>query len=234
MLFLRSLLFHVLFYVWTLLCALLMLWTFVIPRRAMVKVVTLFLKSYGLLEKYVVGITYEVRGRENLPEGACVIACKHQSAYETLKLHMLFGDVAIVLKRELMWIPFWGWYQMKAGMIPVDRGAGGAAMRSMLENAKAAVDEGRRIVIFPQGTRVAVGAKKPYKAGFAALAEKYNLPVVPVALNTGCFWPRHSFYLYPGKVIFEILPPIAPGLSREELMQQVESRIEAASDRLSA
>ncbi len=232
MLFVRSLLFHVCFYLWTLLFAFLLLWVFLIPRRRMVRVVTWFFSTYAAMEKYIVGLTYEVRGHENLPVGACVIACKHQSAYETLKLHLLFGDVAIVLKRELMWIPFWGWYQMKAGMIPVDRGARGVAMKSMVENAGSAVRDDRHIVIFPQGTRVAAGAKRPYKIGVAVLAEKYQLPVVPVALNSGVFWPRHSFILHPGKVTFEILPPIAPGLSRDDLMQKIETEIEAASDRL--
>lgn len=232
MLFIRSLLFHVCFYVWTLLFAVLLLWVFLLPRRMMVRVITVFFSTYAVMEKYIVGLAYEVRGRENLPNGACVIACKHQSAYETLKLHLLFGDVAIVLKRELMWIPFWGWYQMKAGMIPVDRGARGVAMKSMVDNARHAVEDGRRIVIFPQGTRVAPDAKRPYKVGVAVLAEKYNLPIVPVALNAGLYWPRHSFYLYPGKVIFEILPPLPAGLPRDEIMSRLEMQIEAASDRL--
>ena len=232
MLFIRSLLFHLVFYGWTLFCALALIWVFVLPRRTMVRVVTFYFRSLVPLEKYILGLTYEVRGREHLPSGACIIASKHQSAYETLKLHLLFGDPAIVLKRELMWIPLWGWYQAKTGMIPVDRGARGVAMASMLTNAKTAVEQGRKLVIFPQGTRIKAGARRPYKIGLGVLAETYQLPVVPMALNAGVFWPRHAFLIRPGKVVFEFLPAIPPGLSATEIMARVELVLEAASDRL--
>jgi len=232
MTFLRSLVFHSVFVFWTALWAVLLLWVFFIPRRWMVKVITLFFSSYYPMEKYILGLDYEVQGRENLPQGACIIACKHQSAYETLKLHMLFGDVAIILKRELMWIPFWGWYQWKAGMIPVNRGAKSVAMLSMLHGAKKVAAQGRPIVIFPQGTRVAPGTKRPYKVGVAALYETLNLPIVPVALNAGLYWPRHAFCIRPGRVKINILPPIPPGLGREELMAKLESVLETESDRL--
>lgn len=232
MLFIRSLLFHICFFLWTGLWALLLVWTFFIPRRAMVWVITQFFRSYMLFERTLVGLRYEVRGRENMPQGPCIIAMKHQSAYETLKLHHLFGDVAIILKRELMFIPFWGWYQAKAGMIPVDRGARGVAMASMLSGARKVMAQGRRIIIFPQGTRIKPGAVRPYKSGVAVMYEELSLPIVPVALNAGVFWPRHGFYIHPGTVVFEILPAIQPGLSRDEALKQLETVVEAASDRL--
>ncbi len=231
-LFLRSLLFHTVFILWTALWAVLLLWVFFLPRRWMVRVITLFFASYHPLEKYLLGLDYVVEGRENLPPGPCVIACQHQSAYETFKLHVIFGDVAIILKRELMWIPFWGWYQAKAGMIPVNRGAKGAAMRSMLRGARRVAAQGRPIVIFPQGTRVAPGAHRPYKIGTGVLAETLNLPVVPVALNAGLFWPRHAFLVRPGRVTFRILPPLPAGLDRHAVLQQLETAIERASGQL--
>jgi 1-acyl-sn-glycerol-3-phosphate acyltransferase len=232
MLFIRSLTYHILFFAWTIFWAFALLWVFLLPRRAMVAVVTLYFKSLVPLEKYVLGLTYEVRGREHVPEGACIIASKHQSAYETLKLHVLFNDPAIILKRGLMYIPLWGWYQAKSGMIAVDRGARGAAMASMLANAQAAIKAGRKIVIFPQGTRVAPTAQKSYKVGVAVLAEKYDLPIVPLALNAGLFWPRHAFLIRPGKVIFEFLPPLPTGLGAAQTMQLLEEQLEAASAKL--
>jgi 1-acyl-sn-glycerol-3-phosphate acyltransferase len=232
MLFIRSLVFHTLFFAWTIFWAFALLWVFLLPRKAMVAVVTLYFKSLIPLERYVLGLTYEVRGREHVPAGACVIASKHQSAYETLKLHVLFNDPAIILKKELMYIPLWGWYQAKSGMIAVDRGAGAKAIASMLANAEAAVKAGRRIVIFPQGTRVAPTAQKPYKAGVAVLAEKYDLPIVPLALNAGLFWPRHAFLIKPGKVIFEFLPPLPKGQSSAQTMKLLEEQLEAASAKL--
>ncbi len=232
MIFVRSLLFHTVFFLWTGLWAFALLWVLLLPRRQMVAVITLYFRSISLLERVILGLTYEVRGRENLPEGGCLIACKHQSAYETLKLHLVFGDVAIVLKRELMWIPLWGWYQAKAGMIPVDRGAGGAALTSLIQGAAQPLQDGRRVVIFPQGTRVAVGDKRPYKSGISYLYEKYNVPLVPVALNAGLFWPRHAFLIRPGKVVFDILPPIPEGLPRAEAMRLLEETMEAASNAL--
>jgi len=232
MLFIRSLLFHICFFVWTAIWAILLVWTYLIPRRAMVWVITQFFRSYIPFERYIVGLDYEVRGMEHMPAGPCIIAMKHQSTYETLKLHHLFGDVAIILKRELMYIPFWGWYQAKSGVIPVDRGAKGVAMTSMLRGARKVVAEGRRIVIFPQGTRIKAGARHPYKSGVGVMYEDLGLPLVPVAINAGVFWPRRSFYIHPGKVTFEILPPIQPGLPREQVMKQLEEAIETASDRL--
>ena len=229
---LRSAVYNLVFFIWTLFCALALLWVFVLPRRLMVRVIRLYFLSLYPLEKYILGLDYRVIGRQNLPSGQYIIAMKHQSAWETFKLLPLFGDVAIVLKRELMWIPLWGWYQAKTGVIPVNRGAGGAAMRSLLEGAQKVAGQGRSILIFPQGTRVAAGAKKPYKSGIGYVYETLNLPVVPVALNAGVFWPRNSFLKRSGVVTVEILPAIQPGLSRLDFMQQLEEKLEAASDRL--
>jgi 1-acyl-sn-glycerol-3-phosphate acyltransferase len=186
------------------------------------------------LARGIAGIEYELRGAEHLPRGAGIIAMKHQSAWDTLAVPALIGDVAIVLKRELLWIPFYGWYARKAGMIPIDRGAGATALKSMLRRAREVVAERRPIVIFPEGTRTAVGAKRAYHPGVAALYSQLGLPVVPVAVNSGLFWPRRSFLKRPGRIVVEALPPLPPGLDRKAFLAELQSRIEAATERLVA
>ncbi|CAO3438301.1 lysophospholipid acyltransferase family protein [Azospirillum endophyticum] len=232
MIWIRSLAFNIAFHAWTALMCVALLWMLLLPRPQMVAVVVWYLRTVGWLERTLVGIRYEVRGRENLPDGPYLLAAKHQSAWETMKLHLLVKDPAIILKRELMWIPIWGWYAAKAKMIPVDRGAGGAAIKSLIRNSRPVRDEGRPIVIFPQGTRVAPGAYRPYRIGVGVLYESLQIPIVPMALNAGLYWPRHSFLKRPGTVVVEFLPPIMPGRPRAEAMRELEERLEAASDRL--
>lgn len=232
MIWIRSLAFNIAFHLWTALMCFALLWMLLLPRPQMVAVVVWYLRTVGWLERTLVGIRYEVRGRENLPDGPFLLAAKHQSAWETMKLHLLVKDPAIILKRELMWIPIWGWYAAKAKMIPVDRGAGGAAIKSLIRNSRPVRDEGRPIVIFPQGTRVAPGTYRPYRIGVGVLYDSLGIPIVPMALNAGLYWPRHSFLKRPGTVVVEFLPPIMPGRPRTEAMRDLEERLEAASDRL--
>lgn len=230
---LRSLLFNICFIIWTAISCLFLVWTFAIPRPLMVKCITWYFRGIEPLEKYILGLTYEVRGWENMPNTPCIIAMKHQSAWETFKLFTIFGDVAIVLKRELMFIPFWGWYQAKSGAIPVNRAAKGKAMRGLMDSARKVIEQQKRsIVIFPQGTRIPVGEKRPYRAGVFAMYESLNVPMVPVALNAGLFWPRNSFLKTPGKIIVDILPAIPAGLPRTEIAERLETTLEAASNRL--
>ncbi|HYG85703.1 MAG TPA: 1-acyl-sn-glycerol-3-phosphate acyltransferase [Azospirillum sp.] len=233
MTFLRSLLFNVAFFVWTALMCVGLLWMLLLPRDQMMAVVRWYLRTIAWLERTILDLRYEVRGLENLPaKGSYILAAKHQSAWETMKLHAILGDPAIVLKRELTWIPTWGWYAKKARMIAVDRGARGRAITSLIENSKPVRDEGRPIVIFPQGTRVAPGTYRNYRVGVGMLYEQLGLPIVPMALNAGLYWPRRSFIKRPGTIVVEILPPILPGLPRPVAMQELEDRLEAATDRL--
>lgn len=233
MIFLRSLAFNVAFHVWTAVICVGLLWMLLLPRRGMIRVVTWYFSTVAWLERTLVGIRYEVRGREHVPKnGSFLLAAKHQSAWETMKLHFLVDDPAIILKRELLWIPIWGWYAAKARMISVDRGAKGRAVASMVKNARPVKEEGRPIVIFPQGTRVAVGAYRPYRIGVGVLYDNLDIPIVPMALNAGLYWARHSFIKRPGTIIVEFLPPIPPGLGRAKAMQELEERLEAATDRL--
>ena len=187
------------------------------------------------LEKYILGLTYEVKGQENIPtKGPYIVAMKHQSAYETLKIFHLFGDIRIIYKRQLKWLPIWGWYIQKAGMISVDRGGKGA-MKSILQNAAPVVAAGHSILIYPQGTRVSINdtvKNKPYKQGAMRLYDHFKIPIVPVAMNSGKFWPRKSFIIKPGVVTFNILPPIPAGLPAKEAHQKMQDILESESNKL--
>lgn len=231
---LRSFLFNLALYGLTAVMCFLMIWALVLPRRQMLGVVHLWLRQVAWVEKHIGGITWRVTGREHVPKGACIIAAKHQSAWETFKLHILFHDPAIVLKKELLSIPIWGWYLRRSGMIPIDRAGKSKALSAMMKAAHAATDAGRKIVIFPQGTRVAPGVEKAYKSGVAALYQELNLPIVPMALNSGVFWPKNGFFKKPGTITVEFLPPVPPGLPRAAMMEKLRNGLEAASDRLAA
>ncbi|MBB6254070.1 lysophospholipid acyltransferase family protein [Nitrospirillum iridis] len=233
MLVLRSLVFNIVFYIWTAISCVGLLWGLVAPHRAMIWGIRGYMRSLVFLERTLIGLKYEVRGREHMPKhGAFLVGAKHQSMWETMKLHLLMDDPAIVLKKELTYIPIWGWYASKARMIAVDRGKRGAAIQSLLRGARERVAEGRPIVIFPQGTRTAVGAWRPYKVGIALLYQNLNVPIVPMALNSGLFWPRHKFLRRPGTITIEFLPPIPPGLPKEEALKRLETALETATDRL--
>ena len=230
---LRSTLFNLLFFGWTAVCCFALLPSLFLSHRTMMAWIFVWLRVVHWLEKTVLGIDYRVVGRENLPDGACIVAAKHQSAWETLKLHLLLGDPAIVLKAELLKVPVWGRYLVRTGMIPVDRGAGSRAVKDMIESARPRVAEGRPIAIFPQGTRTAPGTWRPYRIGVGALYEGLAVPVVPMALNSGVFWGRRAFRKRPGTITVEFLPPIPAGLKREEMMRRLEDELETASERLS-
>ena len=230
----RSFLFNVWFYV-TLtveLLALLVLLPF--PPLAMSRGVRLWCHVVQFGMRWIVGLAYEIRGLENVPDGPILIASKHQSVWDTTIFHILFDEPAYVMKKELISIPLWGWYAKKCGAVPVDRSAGASALRLMMQGAKRAVAAGNPVIIFPEGTRTAPGSKVAYHPGVAALYGQLGVSVVPVALNSGVFWGRHSFLKKPGRIVLEFLPPLAPGLDRRVFMTELESRIEAASGRLLA
>lgn len=232
MIFLRSLIFNIAWHLWTAIVCLLLIVTFMMPYRILLICVRVWLENITWLEKHVLGISYEVLGLEHVPAGTCIIAAKHQSAWETFKLHMLFYDPAIVLKKELLEIPLWGRYLARSGMIPIDRAAGTKALITMREAAHKAADQGRKIIIFPQGTRVPPGEDRPYKSGIVSIYKELNLPVIPMALNSGLCWPKGSFLKKPGKITIEFLPPIPAGLPREEFMTRLKDELETASNRL--
>lgn len=179
----------------------------------------------------VVGLRVRTVGFEHLPEGAAILAAKHQSAFDTVFWLTLRPLPAYVLKRELLWIPLYGWFAARAGMIPVDRAGGGPALRRMLRAAQAALSAGRKIVIFPEGTRTAPGESRPWQPGVAALAAT-GAPVVPVATDSGRFWGRRSFLKQPGVLSVVVLPPVPAGLPRAEMLRRAQATVEAESLRL--
>lgn len=228
----RSTLFNAVFWTWTAVLAVLMLPTLALPRGVIVAFGRLWSTGIHRALAGIVGLDYEVRGRQRVPASPAIYAFKHQSAFETLIQHRLFEDPAIALKRELIQIPLFGWYCRKAGMIRIDRARGLASLRGLIREAKDALDRGAEIVIFPEGTRVAPGERHPFHPGIAALYLQLGVPVVPVALNSGLFWGRRRFRKRPGRIVLEFLPPIAPGLARGAFMTELERRLEPATERL--
>ncbi|WP_422373860.1 lysophospholipid acyltransferase family protein [Roseibium sp.] len=232
MLFLRSTLFQVLFYSVTLILMILFSPVMLLPRRWGWWVVPTWSRILQLLMRVFAGIKVEVRGRENLPEGGFIAAMKHQSAWETVSLIPLFSSPTFILKRELRWIPIFGWYTAKFRQIPINRGKRSEALAAMMQAAKQAIAEKRQILIFPEGTRRPAGAEPQYKYGIAHLYRDLKCPVVPIAHNAGLYWPRSSWKVYPGTVIVEILPAIEPGLPSDVFYKRMVADIETASDRL--
>ena len=232
LIFLRSLVFNVLFYFLLVLWLLFALPTFLMPRKAILTVASWWAKSNLLLMRIICGTKVEFRGVEKIPKGPLIVASKHQSMWETFALVQFFDQPLYILKRELKWIPFFGWYVMKADMIGVAREAGASALRDMTRRAGKAVREGRQLIIFPEGTRRPVEAPPRYKHGVAQVYKVSGVACLPVALNSGLFWPRRTFMRYPGTLVVEFLDMLPPGLSRDEFIDRVRDVIETATDRI--
>ena len=232
MLFLRSLTFNLCFYLNTCLWLVIALPTFVMPYRAILEVAKTWGRVNLFLLRVVAGIRYEIRGREKIPRGAIIAAAKHQSAWETFALLHLFDSPTFIMKRELQWIPIFGWFTIKGRMVPIDRRKGARALAAMTERARSELGCGRQLIIFPECTRRPVDAKPAYKYGIAHLYAAEGVPCVPIALNSGVFWPRRTFLRYPGTVVVEILDPIPPGLDKEVFFNRLQDGIEAATRRL--
>lgn len=213
-----------------------MLWSLLLPNKVCLAIVfNTYIRYLNFIERWVMGITLKIEGIENLPaDGKFIIAAKHQSAFETLNIPFMkeFHYPAIVLKKSLTYIPIWGLYTIGMKQIAIDRGSGTVAMRSIVRGSKRSIDNGRAVIIFPQGTRTVVGAKKPYLVGIAKIYKELEVPVVPLALNSGLVWPKNSFMKYPGVVTYKFLKPIKPGLKPSELMEKLETIIETETNKL--
>lgn len=230
----RSILFNIAFYLnvvgWMLACSPMLL----LPRRWAIGCVHGWARSSVWLLRVVAGVRVEIRGTPPDRAAPLLVAAKHQSVFETFALLPWFADPAFILKRELTWIPVFGWWCAKMRMIPVDRGKGATALKDMARRAGAEAATGRQIVIFPEGTRRPPGAAPAYKQGIGLLYAEMGVPCQPVALNSGLYWPRRKWQRYPGTILVEFLEPIPPGLPREAFMGRLETAVEAASDRLLA
>ncbi len=191
------------------------------------RLISQWARFQSFLLKFLCGLDYRVEGREHLPPGAAIILSKHQSAWETIVFQQIFPAQTWVLKRELMWIPLFGWALKLMRPIAIDRGAGRKAVEQVITQGRERLQSGIWVVVFPEGTRVAPGTRKRYAMGGAALAAETGYPVVPVAHNAGSFWPRRGFLKKPGTVRVAIGPAINPGEKKaEEIIKQVENWIE--------
>lgn len=227
---LRSALFIVLFNAWTLVLGVLYLPLLAGPRGPAVVAARFWLKGAFLMLKLLCGLRFEVRG--TVPTGAALVASKHQSTFETFAFRLILDDPAVILKRELLRIPIFGWYLWKTGVIAIDRAAGTKALKAMVKGAEDAKAAGRQVLIFPEGHRMAVGEAPNYHTGIAMLYGSLGLPCVPVAINSGLFWGRGGLAKRPGTVTVEFLPAIAPGLDRKAFMAELERVVEAGTARL--
>jgi 1-acyl-sn-glycerol-3-phosphate acyltransferase len=228
----RSAAFNAAAAVWTLALVLVVTLCLVLPPATILRVSRVWMAGLQFLLRHLVGIDYEVRGLANIPPGPAIYAFKHQSAWETVVVHLLLPKAAIALKRELMQIPLFGWAGRRSGMIGIDRTGRTRALRSLIDGARAAFARGVSVIIFPEGHRIAPGRHVPYHPGVAALYLQLGRAVVPVAHNSGLFWGRRSFVKRPGRIVVQFLEPIEPGLERKAFMAELRARLDGAADRL--
>jgi 1-acyl-sn-glycerol-3-phosphate acyltransferase len=229
---LRSLIFAVVFYLGTALLLVLGSPLLLAPRAWAMAGLRVHARWSLAALRVIVGTSIEVRGAERLPPAPYLVAAKHQSTWDTFALVPLFHDPALVMKAELALIPLYGWFSAKFDHILVRRGRAAVALRTMLRDARARAAQGREILIFPEGTRRQPGDPPDYKPGVVALYEALALPCVPIALNSGLYWPRRQLWRYPGTIVVEILEPLPPGMARAAFKAALIERIEAASDQL--
>ncbi|OBZ95454.1 acyl-phosphate glycerol 3-phosphate acyltransferase [Pararhizobium polonicum] len=233
MIILRSVLFNIVFYINLILQMVVMTpFYFLAPRKTAWFVPKNWARSNHWLFRVIVGTTFEIEGLENIPEGGYIFAPKHQSFWDVYALLPWLSDPFFILKRELVWIPLFGWYVLKQRMVPVDRGARGKVMAAVMQRAKDEMNTGRQLIIYPEGTRRPPGAPPEYKYGIARLYRDLTVPVVPVVMHPGLFWPRRKFLRYPGHFKVRILPPIEPGLDPDVFLKTLTDRMESASDAL--
>ena len=203
-----------------------------VGRNTVVRVTNFWARGVLLGFKYICGITVEVRGLEHLADKDVLLAIKHQGGLDFIAPQTFLPLGAFVMKQELLKVPVLGWYAHLTGQIVINREGGAATMRSMIKLVRERFNEGRQIIIFPEGTRKAPGAPPDYKPGIAGLYKELNVACTPMATNSGLYWPAKGMAKYPGVAVFEFLPPIPPGLKRAEFMRELQSRIETASNAL--
>ena len=232
--FLRSLIYNVLFYIVLVFWNIVAIPTFVMPPRAFMAVAKAWARSSVWLMRVVCNTRTEIRGLDKIPAGPLIVASKHQSMWETFALMQFFDAPLFIYKRELGFIPFFGWYLIKSKMIGVDRNGGLRSLMDMARRAPKEIRSGRQLIIFPEGTRTPVDATPDYKTGVGQIYVNSGVPCLPVALNSGLFWPRRTFLRYPGTLVVEFLDPLPPGLSRKDFVIAIGTSIEDATNRIVA
>ena len=234
MIILRSLIFNILFFGYTAWTALWLTPRLIVGDADIKPQVKRWAGGVLWLLDHVAGITHELRGVEHIPEGGVVIAAKHQSAWDTMMFHRFVSHSVYVTKQEVTAIPLYGAVARGIGSISIDRAGGAKALKGLIRDCRAALEAGHQVIIFPEGTRTAPGSSLPYQPGVAAIYSHTGFPVVPVALNSGLFWGRRSFFKRPGRIIVEFLPAIEPGLDRKVFLAELERRVESATAALIA
>jgi len=232
MIYLRSFLFVAAFYLWSAVLAIAGTPLLLGPKRWTVSMFRVWANGIHLMLRLICGIKVEVRGTQHLPKGQALVAAKHQCMLDVFSQFAWLPASAFVMKKELLWIPWFGWYARKVGTVVIDRSGGANTLRQMVRETRELFAEGRQVVIFPEGTRGKPGVKGIYQPGVAGLYRDLEVPVYPVATNSGVHWPAHGFLRHPGTIVFEYLEPIPAGLKRGEFMRILEERIEAASMKL--
>jgi 1-acyl-sn-glycerol-3-phosphate acyltransferase len=234
LIWIRSLLFTAFFYVGSTIAALLMTPLLLGRRRWVVQAIGLWATVMMAALRVICGVKVEIRGREHMPTGPALIAAKHQGMFDTISPFSFLHDACFVLKKELLVIPFYGWYSIKGGMIAVDREGHASALKKLVKDTRERLSEDRQVIIFPEGTRKDPGAEPDYKPGVAALYRDLDLPCTPLATNSGVHWPAHGFLRRPGTIVFHFLEPLPASLKRGEFMRELQDRIETATNALLA
>jgi 1-acyl-sn-glycerol-3-phosphate acyltransferase len=229
---LRSLVFTVQIYVMMALMAVVFTPWAAVDRRGAFAAVRTWCRWVRWTAGWMIGLKSEVRGQ--VPSAEVMIAAKHQSFFDIIMLVSELPRPKFIMKKELIWAPILGWYALRIGCVPVDRGRRGAAIKAMMERVASGRQEPGQLIIYPQGTRVAAGARRDYKVGTGLLYQEMGAPCVPVACNVGVFWPRRAILRKPGLAVVEFLPEIAPGMELRGFMAHLERRIEERSDALMA
>lgn len=228
---LRSLLFSVWLYGWGIILGILFLPLILFGQRGVMFAIRVWARVSRFGMRALGGARVELRGLENVPQGACLCAGKHQSTMDVIVGFLLVPAPVAIMKRELLWYPVFGWYALFGRNIPIDRGAKVSAIRKMRKIAKQRTEEGRQIMIFPEGTRRKPGAEPNYKSGVFGIYDTLGVPVVPIATNSGLCWHR-GFLVKPGVIVYEALTAIEPGLDRQTFMGRLEQETERACERL--
>lgn len=231
-LLIRSLAFNIAFFAWALIASIVFAPLFIFSAKTSQLSGKPWACGSLFLARIFCGIKYEIRGKENILSAPAIYASKHQSAWDTIIFLTIFPHVSYVLKKELLRLPFWGWYLWRMKMIAIDRSAGASSLKKMIRDSKTALEEKRSIVIFPEGTRTKPNSAPDYQVGVSAMYSSLNVPVIPVALNSGVYWGKNAFFKKSGTIIIEFLPPIPAGLSKKEFAARLENQIEQATDKL--
>ena len=228
----RSIIFYFLLFVWTLFLGIICLPILLLPIKNVKKLANLWINGILGLLNFTCNITYEIKGGENISKEAVIVASKHQSAFETLLLFKLINNAVFIHKRELFFIPIFGLYLKKSNMISINRTEGTQALRKMLNEVKQRILSGCSIIIFPEGTRKKPGESPDYKTGIAGIYKESEAEVLPVAVNSGHYWPKHTFIKRPGKIIIKFLKPIPAKLDKSEFLKKIESVIEEETNKI--